>query len=183
MKARIGFPLVLTIALSVAPAAPEDAGAPVDADADAAASSAEALPFVGPVPEGKSKPPTPAEWKAANDLAIGVIGCSARRVREWMQIHCEVMRTMAIELVTGTASDLFFSVRPGGGTCIQDNYEGQICSDSDDMVFALRRGDRRVLQIIQGGFGYGVSRTAVWVFSETWLADDAGPIVTAIEVR
>jgi len=61
-------------------------------------------------------------------------------------------------------------------------YGGTQCADMNEVVFALRRGDRRVLQILQAGQSYGGSmREAIIVISETWLEDDPGPIVTLNE--
>src|SRR6185295_18782990 len=166
-----------------APAAPDDEGAATDAgaslgsaEADSGADTAsaapptEALPFVGPVPEEKSKPPTPAEWNAAKDMKIVPptrLSCTARRVREWMQIRCQVRDTVAIEVVTGLPRDVYFSIRSGAGECSSDDsYGTTTCADIDEVVFAIRRGDRRVLQITQAGQSYGGStREAVSIIS------------------
>ncbi|HVK71304.1 MAG TPA: hypothetical protein VM694_42910 [Polyangium sp.] len=190
MKRRLRFPAFAAITLLSSVASPEDvpdaAASTDDAGLDAAAAPpAEALPFLGPVPAEKSKPPTVAEWGAAKNLEapIGPTVCTLRRVREWLRFRCEVMNSNSIDLVTGNTNDVFFSVKQGGGECIRD-AEGESCWDAVEAVFPLRRGDRRFFQITQrtgGGYympGSGPMVQGYVVLSEMWVEDEPGPIVT-----
>ncbi|TKD00116.1 hypothetical protein [Polyangium fumosum] len=197
MKRRSLLSAFAAITLLSSVASPEDvpdaalpeAGAATatdDAGADAAATPpAESLPFLGPVPTEKSKPPTVAEWSAAKNLEapLSSTACTLRRVREWLRFRCEVLNSNSIDLVTGNSNDVFFSVRQGGGECIHDPDQGEICWDALETVFPLRRGDRRFFQITQRTGGYYIPgsgpmvRTYV-VLSEMWVEDEPGPIVT-----
>lgn len=212
MRARIFFPILAAAGLWASPAArgSEDAGDAADAGAgedaaaaraeDAGSSDAEAsppsesLPFLGPVPDEKSKPPKPAEWAKAP--AIGNRGrrfdCKVHRVREWLRVRCEMLRSAGIELVTGRKTDVYFSLKFGGGTCVDtmdvdetgQPYKQNTCWDALEVVFPLRRGDRRVFQMSEAVFqGYmgGMLMRGKIVISETFLDGDPGPVVTIIE--
>ncbi|MDI1446440.1 hypothetical protein [Polyangium sp. 6x1] len=189
MKLRSLLPAFAALSLLSSVASPEDVpdASPGDAGADAeAAPPAESLPFLGPVPAEKSKPPTFAEWSAAKDLdaASRSYFCSVRRVREWLRFRCEVLNSNSIDLVAGNTNDVFFSVKQGGGECTSDPDQGQICWDAVEVVFPLRRGDRRFFQITQrtGGAYYmpgsGPMFQPVVGLSEMWAEDEPGPIVT-----
>ncbi|MDI3286891.1 hypothetical protein [Polyangium sp. 15x6] len=192
MKLRSLLPAFAAISLLSSVASPEDVpdASPGDAGADAAAAAAptESLPFLGPVPTEKSKPPTFAEWTAAKDLAAPVssTSCGVRRVREWLRFRCEVMNSNSIDLVTGHSNDVFFSVKQGGGECHDEPGEGQICWDAVEVVFPLRRGDRRFFQITQRTGGYympgssGPMVRSSLGLSEMWVEDEPGPIVTVV---
>lgn len=189
MKLRSILPAFAAISLLPSVASPEDVpdASPGDAGADAeVAPPAESLPFLGPVPTEKSKPPTFAEWSAAKDLEAPLSStfCGIRRVREWLRLRCEVLNSNSIDLVTGNSNDVFFSVKQGGGECTNDPNEGQICWDAVEVVFPIRRGDRRFLQVTQrtgGGYympGSGPMVQPVVGLSEMWVEDEPGPIVT-----
>ncbi|MDC3962171.1 hypothetical protein [Polyangium jinanense] len=191
MKLRSLLPAIAALSLLSSVASPEDApdASPGDAGADAAAAApTESLPFLGPVPAEKSKPPTFAEWTAAKDLDAPVSStfCGVRRVREWLRFRCEVMNSNSIDLVTGNSNDAFFSVKQGGGECTSDPDQGQICWDAVEVVFPLRRGDRRFFQITQrtgGGYyvpGSGPMVRSILGLSEMWVEDEPGPIVTIV---
>lgn len=62
-----------------------------------------------PFPDGKSKTPTLAEWTVAprvrlTRMARG-IGCTAKRVREWMKIRCE-RKTAGLRLIAGSTDGI-----------------------------------------------------------------------------
>ncbi len=192
MKLGALLSVLASVSLLSAAAAPDDGGAPEDAgsagvvDAGADAGPSEGLPFLGPVPEEKSKPPTPAEWGAARDLETNgqASNCKVRRVREWARVHCEFRATVSIEVVSGNGNDIFFSILSGRGPCYPDEQEGEICVDSNEVVFAMRRGDRRFLQFSQMNFGNYMAGGTVGaiVVSEVWLEDEPGPSLTIDDV-
>jgi hypothetical protein len=205
MKSRAVLPVLASILLGALPASPDavpptpsvpagveapaDAGAVADADGGTGAvAKDESFPFVGPVPTEKSKPPKAAEWQAARDLggSTRLSSCSVRTVREWMRVRCEIERAISVDLVAGNQNDVYFSLLPGGGACTTDEVEGRVCADAVEVVFPIRRGDRRFFQIgmmvfnVGGGSYQGVSlvRETFALISETWVDDDPGPIVT-----
>jgi hypothetical protein len=192
MRHAIFFPIALAALLVPATSAPQSAP---DAGNDAAAPPSDAGPavpaktgperfFIGPPPDEKSRPPKVTEWDAEQDitLARGASSCTARRVREWMRVRCEVTGTQYVALVTGTKTDVYSSIVTGV-TCWGDGDDYR-CSDRVEILFPLRRGDRRVFQIVQR-LGYAMplwdTSRASHVISETWLEDDPAPIVTVSE--
>jgi len=181
MKLRLILPALASLLLLSSVAVPDDAGTGADAGP-----TFESLPFPGPVPAEKSKPPTFAEWQAERDLSspVSPFQCGVRRVREWMRFRCEVFATNSIDLVAGNQNDVFFSVKSGGGSCTNDPMEGQICWDAVEAVFPIRRGDRRFFQITRrtgGGYympGSGPMVEPFAVLSEIWVEDEPGPVIT-----
>jgi len=187
MKARLSLPLSFALLLVSAVATPEDAEPPVDAGAsdgapaDGGSASLEMLPLLTGVPETPSKPPKPAEWAAAEDIvASHFTSCAVRRVREWLRVRCQLRSTASIEVVAGSGKDVYFSILSGKGSCYPDEEQGEICEDQDEVVFPMRRGDRRFLQFSRRalGYGMGMSTTGDVLVSEYWLEDEPGPVVT-----
>lgn len=190
MKIHVALPLIAAGALLAGADAGADTDAGADADAGAVAATGEELPFLGPVPQERSKPPTIAEWDAAKDIsAPGLAGyCWLRRVREWLRARCEVRPGNTIDLVAGKSADVYFSVKIGGGLCVPDEQEGQICWDLMEAVFPLRRGDRRLFQWTLKGFsssygGLTGDGETFLVLSEVWLDDEPGPTVAMAKTR
>lgn len=169
-----------------ASAPPEDAGA----DAAAAAPKLDDIKYFAlePPKEEKTPPPKAKEWAEAPEtkLVRGSSNCRVFRVREWIKINCTTVFGARADVVAGNGNDVYFSLREGID-CSEGTDGESLCSTVTDMVFPLRRGDRRAIQIsaVIGGYGGpGLFRYRASVFiSETWLEDDPGPIVTITDAR
>jgi hypothetical protein len=182
-------------ALAVAPGAPSaqpgaapkaaasaaaDAGVTHAAATDAGATGAgDELPLDAvPFPAEPSKQPTAAEWKAAPRVRLSrtgpaAAGCRAYRAREWLRIRCPELTVSAISLLGGKAEGVAFWIDPPRG--------GSELPRGGEVMFPIRRGDRRVIQILTFGPGYDGPFT--WlpaiVVQEQWLDDEPAPTVTA----
>ncbi len=188
MNLRPALPLVAALLLSSRVASPGDvpeAGAP-----------RETLPLLGPLPEAKSPPPTLAEWTAALD--IGGLGmpraCTLRRVREWIRFRCTGDKLLGPELLAGTASEVFFSNVSDECPPVpeaEQNYwlprdHPMTCNARIEIVFALRRGDRRLFQIVQQGIDevnnggeHHQTMAVAYFLSAFWVAGEPLPEVVA----
>jgi hypothetical protein len=121
--------------------------------------------------ETKSAVPKPDDWKDAvrRDLASrDEYSCTLERVREWHRIDCGCTNA-TVSLVAGTRDGVFVWA----------------AEDKAQLIFPVRRGDRRVLQVtphamIVSGMGpYGSPGEQPGgppiVFSETWLEGEDAP--------
>ncbi|WP_437594291.1 hypothetical protein [Sorangium sp. So ce1000] len=165
---------------TTADAGTTDAGARNASVADAsAADSGDGLPLdAAPFPVEPSKQPTAAEWKAAPRVRLSrtgpaAAGCRSYRAREWLRIRCPELIISAISLLGGKAEGVAFWIDPPRG-------------DSElprggEVMFPIRRGDRRVIQILTFGPGYDGPFTLLpaIVVQEQWLDDEPAPTVTA----
>jgi hypothetical protein len=95
------------------------------------------------------------------------------RVREWVRVNCEQTEPNnffgigSVELVSG----------PVGGVDLSRNRHGK----GGELIFPMRRGDRRVLTMHEvvdrrgwSGLVYGLTFT----ITEAWLPSAAGPVLT-----
>jgi hypothetical protein len=157
-------------------------------DASDAANDADAAPAplpswsADPFPEKRSPMPKKAEWEAAPLVAIDRAtpetlfrlregdrnGCEARRLLEWVQIHCEAR---------------------GGMTLLGGNADGISLGRDSNAVFPVRRGDRRVIEFLNASEGVNAHTTEVisrlvlpgFLVSEQWTAGDERPTLVAAD--
>ncbi len=198
MKPTIALPIVFASLVAAPTLAPADvlppappsasaASAPATGDAGADAGASPRLDELGafalePPKEEKTPPPKPKEWTEAEEttLARGSSDCRVFRVREWIKLNCTTIFGVRADLVSGNGKDVYFFLREGID-CEESNHM-TYCSTVTDIVFPLRRGDRRAIQIASRSGGYtapGMSPYNASIFiSETWVEDDPGPIVT-----
>lgn len=126
--------------------------------------------FDPPGPE-KTTMPKKGEWEKSGSFAHGARPfpkrCSMTRVREWMKVHCDVSQGTAL-LVAGSRDGVFL----WGG------------NDGAEIIFPLRRGDRRVFEIESadtmgmGPYGAGGrSASPTTIIQEEWIEGEAEPIV------
>ncbi|WP_437518010.1 hypothetical protein [Sorangium sp. So ce1099] len=125
-----------------------------------------------------SRQPTAAEWKAAPRVRLSrtgpaAAGCRAYRTREWLRIRCPELTVSAISLLGGKTEGVAFWIDPPRG--------GSELPRGGEVMFPIRRGDRRVIQILTFGPGYDGPFTLLpaIVVQEQWLDDEPAPTVTA----
>ncbi|WP_437932442.1 hypothetical protein WMF37_25340 [Sorangium sp. So ce291] len=131
-----------------------------------------------PFPAEPSKQPTAAEWKTAPRVRLSrsgpaAAGCRAYRTREWLRIRCPELTVSAISLLGGKTEGVAFWIDPPRG--------GSELPRGGEVMFPIRRGDRRVIQILTFGPGYDGPFTLLpaIVVQEQWLDDEPAPTVTA----
>jgi|SoiMethySBSTD1v2_1073268.scaffolds.fasta_scaffold00828_32 hypothetical protein len=119
-----------TLSAAAAPAAAPEPAAP------AGTGAAKGIPEI---PEGRSKPPSVAEWSSAAEVNTQEANsrpdeCFTKVVREWLKVHCDgnVIGIEAMENFGTQNSDYFSSVRPGKAA---------------DFVVRLKRGKTQKLRI------------------------------------
>lgn len=133
-----------------------------------------------PISEQKSPTPTAAEWKDAPAVQLTRTGpaakdCRAYRLREWLRVRCPTLQTSVISLLGGSPEGVAFwidpppnkdSVMPGGG----------------EVLFPMRRGDRRVIQLGTFGEGYDGPLTVIpaLLLQEQWADGAEAPVITAM---
>jgi hypothetical protein len=170
-------------AASAASAAPAASAA----SAASAAPAAEAPPAVegksfAEAPPGaeKSKAPTPEEWKTAPWVALtrSAALCRAYRVREWLKIHCDGFPAAGVSLLAGQNEGVMVYVdqtSEAGNEVMKKPRPAEV-------IFPVRRGDGRVLQIAQFGEGYDgpLGWNVAFTVSEQWVDGEAGPIITVL---
>ncbi|MEZ4371164.1 MAG: hypothetical protein R3B07_10080 [Polyangiaceae bacterium] len=132
-------------------AATAAAPAPTPTETAAPAASEEEKKDESPIPdipEGRSKPPTVAEWKAATNINTQEVNsqpdkCFMRIVREWLKVNCEgdVQGFTGMENFGNEMADYFQSVKPGKVA---------------DFVVRLRKGKTLKLRIQRGKEGEAV---------------------------
>jgi hypothetical protein len=177
----LALPLLFMAAPSAGdPEPPADAGADadesaLDGGADADADAAPRLPSyrAEPFPEEHSAEPKGKEWDAAPKVALEPASdCEARRLREWIRLHCTVM-TGAITLLGGNVDGLTMRLDPPG----KDDFTP--LPPAGTVVFPVRRGDRRVIEWLEVSFGYKGSQSveSKLVLEELWLPGDEQPTI------
>lgn len=99
---------------AVPPAAPTAAPAPA---AEKPSVDEHGIPAI---PDGKSNPPTVAEWSAASEINTQEANsrakdCFTKIVREWLKVHCEgnVQSISDVEGVPKSSADYYESVQTG----------------------------------------------------------------------
>lgn len=98
------------------PAEPTPSTAPA-ATADKPSVDEKGIPAI---PDGKSNPPTGAEWSAASEINTQdansrAKGCFVKIVREWMKVHCEgdVRNVSDMEGIPKSSADYYESIQHG----------------------------------------------------------------------
>jgi hypothetical protein len=170
----VALPLVFALGAadpSVSPSARPEAGAPESA-----------APWIPP--EEASPKPKQEEWAKAEplDLPRKHLGCRASRIREWVRVACTTKYKvlMGARIVGGSHEDVSLEPplvkRPP-----RKQFEPHE-SYNVDVVFPVRRGDRRLIEIpeeVSAGFkSYSIHEIAVFTISELWLPGDSAPTIT-----
>jgi len=128
-----------------------------------------------PFTDEKTKLPTPAEWKPTTPVRLNTplpFHCNAYRLREWVQIRCSKLQTSELALLGGAREGVTLFVDPPPPDAFPVSPGGEI-------VFPVRRGDRRVFEWSMFGDSYeGVGFPALaFLISESWAPDEPGPVI------
>jgi hypothetical protein len=119
-------------------------------------------------PSAESPRPHRREWKSAPLIALARAPdtCEARAIREWVRVSCH--GPLEAMLVGGSHEGV-------------DLYQGNEWDPPIHVVFPVRRGDRRVIQL------YDVERTSRYqpltvssggtIVSESWTPDEGTPTI------
>lgn len=156
--------------------AEQDGGAPADAGAakltipprveEAELPAFDAEPF----PTEKSKAPTIPEWTAAPRVRITRMarraGCAAKRVREWVKIHCD-FRSAGLRLISGSTEGIALWVAEPLAASDDFLTMGRF----SEIVFPVRQGDRRVFEVFTLDFGEWEG----WGTSSSFLVEEEWP--------
>lgn len=175
--------------------APDDSAVAADAEADAGdggdagdagpVDAGPPLPSFAeePFPEKSTPFPKSDEWASAAPVAIDRAHpaarfaahaadkspCTARRIREWVRIHCTTMNGGAL-LLGGNRDGLSIRFdKANGGT---------------EVIIPVRRGDRRVIEMLDSETltfkVFSAERAKFgFVISEQWPAGDERPTIVA----
>jgi hypothetical protein len=127
-----------------------------------------------PFPDEKTPRPTLDEWKPAQPVALTtplLSRCNAYRVREWVKIDCGGFGTSSIALLGGEREGVALFLRP-----LPPNNS---VPEGGEVMFPVRRGDRRVLEWSTFGDAYDGPGTpeVAFMISESWAPADAGPTI------
>lgn len=195
MKIQWLFLAALALPVSLAPSfaqvpPPEvtdsgaDGGAETGAEtgADGGEKGPPVYPSFAQVPFSDERTPKPKdkEWATAERVAIdGRAGmafptpCETRRLREWIRIRCDTS-TGSISLLGGNHEGLSLYLDPVKG-------EFGSFAEGGEIVFPVRRGDRRVIEWLTVEFGYkgANSLNPFFVLSESWLPGEERPTLLA----
>jgi hypothetical protein len=166
-------------ALADAAPSPEDAGTP-DGEGDADAGPAYPVFSEKPFLDEKTPRPSKSDWKDAPQFQLdegslpGGGVCTYQRIREWMRIRCEIS-TGKITLMSGNGDDVFVTLDP----FLPENVG--LAPEGGDLIFAVRKGDRRLFEWLHMTFGYGGMNNAnsFLVISEMWLPGEEKPTIIA----
>ncbi len=138
-----------------------------------------------PFPEEKSKAPRPSEWKEAprvrlSRVAERITECTAFRVREWIEIHCD-RKTAGLRLIAGSTDGIELWV-PEPLPLKSGEIDLATAGRFGEIVFPVRRGDRRVFEAVDFDFeqyeGWG-TRAGVLV-EERWAAGAKSPEIALL---
>ncbi len=136
-------------------------------------------------PEEKSKPPRPAEWKEAprvrvTRVAQRITDCSASRVREWIKIHCD-RKTAGIRLIAGSTDGIALWVPEPIPTAADPTQLGTLGRFAE-IVFPVRRGDRRVFETLDFVFGdwEGWGTSSGVLVEERWAEGAKNPEIALL---
>ena len=99
-------------------------------------------------------------------------GCRAYRLREWLRFRCPDLTVAAVSLLGGQTKGVAFWITPPKGSDLPRGGE---------VMFPLRPGDRRVVQLLTFGAGYDGPFTILpaVVLQEHWIEGDPTPTVIA----
>jgi hypothetical protein len=120
----------------------------------------------------RTSAPKQREWQEGKpvELARDHAWCAGRLVREWLRIRCFMPHVVGASLLGGD--------RDGTSLRMVGKFD-EHSADSAEIVFPLRRGDRRVFQItaLAENDLWGGAESLSAMISESWVDDDRGPIV------
>ncbi len=149
-----------------APPAHQPASEPAKPGAPAVPTAAPGASMEAPeIPEGRSKPPTVAEWSAA--ASVNTVGansapkdCVMKVVREWLKVNCsgKVKEVTNMDGFGAKNVDYFDSVTPG---------------KSADLVVRVRKGGAIKARILREGGG-----ASLFV---NWPSQNAKPSIMALQ--
>lgn len=150
-----------------------------DAGVDAAGASADAdekpidfEPIV--IDEKDNKTPKMADWQTATRVRMTRRGpraenCRAWRTRAWMKVHCDT-RTTAVSLLGG--------VFKGVSMWMREPPAGAPAPEASEVIFPIRPGDRRIVELFSFGETYGGSMVSPGlVLQEYWLEGASAPTI------
>jgi hypothetical protein len=138
--------------------------------------------FADGIPTDKeSKKPTPEEWRDAPVVAPTRMGprakgCTVSRVREWIRVSCPDLVTASIGVLGGTMAGYAFWIDP------QKEGKDAKLPAGGEIQFPVRKGDRRVVQMLTFGTGYEgpLTQLPAIVVQEHWLDDADRPTLTVL---
>lgn len=127
------------------------------------------LPLFSDEPPGpqKTRRPSPSEWKTAPLVRFTRMSdprCRAKRVREWIEIRCDLWGDKGFSLIAGHREGIDYRIDDGSG------------EPSITIEFPVRRGDARVIQIVAQAGKYGMSPEVL--ISERWAEDEPAPTIS-----
>jgi hypothetical protein len=103
-----------------------------------------------PFPEDKSKAPSLDDWKSAPQVAWTRVSrsregiCTLKRLREWIKVRCD-KQTAGMRVIAGGAEGV--SMPLAIPIPSQNDSQGVFTAGRfGEIIFPLRRGDRRVFQ-------------------------------------
>jgi hypothetical protein len=170
---RAGWLAALGVALALPSALLAQTRPQPSASSAPASSSSSAWPEL---PSAKSARPKPGEWKDATVVRFDRVSaraarCEARVVREWLRFRCE-RDVAAVSQLGGTIDDV-------AALAWQDSKDPKITGG--EVIFPLRRGDRRAIQVWTFAPGYDgpLTVTPDFVIQEDWL-DGRRPVILAL---
>jgi hypothetical protein len=158
--------------------APSDSAAAASPTASAAASAVSdagpAIPRFDAEPFSDEKTPRPTldEWKPTKPVALTEplpFGCNAYRVREWVKIRCSKLASAEITMLGGSREGVLLFIDPV--------TEFSIVPSGGEVLFPVRRGDRRVFEWSTFGESYEGPGfpTIAFLISASWAPDEPSP--------
>jgi len=125
----------------------------------------------------KSGAPSAEEWKTALPVKLTreVATCRSYRLREWLKLYCDNFPAAGVSLLAGQVEGLMVFVEQdsaGGNEAMKKNRSASV-------VFPVRRGDGRMIQIAQFGEGYDgpIGWNVAVTLSEQWATGEAAPTI------
>ena len=132
-------------------------------------------------PEERSATPKPAEWEAAAPLTLLRPNrhCTARALREWIQVSCrhpsDWGNFMGVRVVGGSEEGVHMTDFKAKAAVADRDAEGV------NVMFPVRKGDRRLIAIDEAlsvGFkSYTIEEDTLFMISALWLPGDRGPTI------
>jgi hypothetical protein len=129
------------------------------------------------LPRDDSKKPSAEEWKSASEVIPTRAGprakdCTLWRVREWIRVSCPNLVTASIAFLGGNPKDVAFWIDP-------PREADQKLPQGGEVMFPVRRGDRRVVQFLTFGAGYEgpFTQLPALVVQEHWQDGQASPTI------